>query len=173
MTWEVWKDIIGYEWLYRVSNFGRVKSAPKYNCRYEKILEPRNAWNGYSKITLTKTVGVRKDFYIHRLVFATFSEISIPDGMQVCHINDTRKDNRYSNLFLWTAKENTADMIRKWRDTLTWERKSRRKFTIEQVEKLRRVWSFWVSQKFLWRALWVSQACVSNALLGRTYKCVQ
>ena len=26
---EIWKDVVGYEGLYKVSNFGRVKSLPR------------------------------------------------------------------------------------------------------------------------------------------------
>lgn len=31
MNKEIWKDIIGYEGLYQVSNLGRIKSLPKFH----------------------------------------------------------------------------------------------------------------------------------------------
>ncbi len=36
---EVWKDIPDYEGLYQVSNLGRVKSLPKYNCNQRGDVE--------------------------------------------------------------------------------------------------------------------------------------
>lgn len=30
MEKEIWKDVVGYEGLYQVSNFGRIKSLPKF-----------------------------------------------------------------------------------------------------------------------------------------------
>ena len=35
---EIWKDIEGYEGLYQVSNFGRVKSLDRYVLRNENTL---------------------------------------------------------------------------------------------------------------------------------------
>ena len=29
---EIWKDVVGYEGLYQVSNLGRVKSLSKFHC---------------------------------------------------------------------------------------------------------------------------------------------
>lgn len=36
---EIWKDIIGYEGLYQISNLGRVKSLGNNKSRKEKILK--------------------------------------------------------------------------------------------------------------------------------------
>ena len=40
---EIWKDVIGYETLYQVSNLGRVKSIGKAN---EHLLKGRDDTNG-------------------------------------------------------------------------------------------------------------------------------
>ena len=49
MTEEIWKDIPGYEGLYQVSNFGRVKSLRK-----AIIMSIRINKKGYSTIGLSK-----------------------------------------------------------------------------------------------------------------------
>ena len=55
---EVWKDVVGYEGLYQVSNIGNVKSLVGWNghkyVKREKILKPSMTSTGYRKIELTK-----------------------------------------------------------------------------------------------------------------------
>ena len=47
---EIWKDIEGYEGLYQVSSFGRVKSLKHY--KKDKILKERVTGNGYLSVAL-------------------------------------------------------------------------------------------------------------------------
>ena len=55
---EIWKDIEGYEGLYQVSNFGRVKSLEKIDFsghkRKCKILKLALNRYGYAYLTLSK-----------------------------------------------------------------------------------------------------------------------
>ena len=44
---EIWKDVVGYEGLYQVSNLGRVKSVKR-----NKILSQKHNWDGYLRIQL-------------------------------------------------------------------------------------------------------------------------
>ena len=37
---EIWRDILEYEGLYQVSNFGRVKNLNNFHTKGEKILKP-------------------------------------------------------------------------------------------------------------------------------------
>ena len=98
---EIWKDIKGFEGLYRVSNLGRVKSF--YGLK-EKILKPGIVNNGYYQVELCKN-SIRKFYMVHRLVWEAFNG-QIPEGLQVNHINEIKTDNRLSNLNLMTPKEN-------------------------------------------------------------------
>ena len=105
---EVWCNIPNYEG-YQVSNLGRVKSLERIDARgrrlKEKILKPLISSIGYYLIGLCKNSKVR--FYlVHRLVWLAFYG-SIPEGLQVNHINEVKSDNRLSNLNLMTPKENT------------------------------------------------------------------
>lgn len=105
---EIWKDIKGYEGLYRASNLGRVKSLERIDARgrkrKQKILKPQMLNNGYYQVLLSKN-SIRKFYYVHRLVYEAFND-PIPENMQVNHINEIKTDNRLSNLNLMTCKEN-------------------------------------------------------------------
>ena len=113
---EVWKPIEGYEGIYDVSNYGRVKSLQLtihnsgtkggvYTIR-EKILTPRvnEKRNGYCEISLHKN-GQEKRFKVHRLVATAF--ISNPQHLpEVNHKDGNKLNNSVSNLEWVTSKQN-------------------------------------------------------------------
>lgn len=112
---EEWKDIVGYEGLYQVSNLGRVKSVSRVvirgNGRHqmvkEKILKYRENNRGYLFVCLYKN-GVAIPYSVHRLVAEAF----IPNGdlfaTTVNHKDEDKTNNRVDNLE-WM---NGADNIR-------------------------------------------------------------
>lgn len=103
---EIWKDIKGYERLYQISNYGRVKSLVFNNniCKKkrEKILSPTDNGKGYLIIGLRKN-GKRKNYYIHRLVAEHFLK-NDKNLKEVNHINFNKKNNSVENLE-WVTKE--------------------------------------------------------------------
>lgn len=109
---EIWKDIPEFEGLYRASNLGRVKSLSRFRkgkngslvSVKEKILKPQLNNNGYYIVRLFKN-SIGKWYSVHRLVWKVFNG-SIPEGLQVNHINEIKTDNRLENLNLMTCKEN-------------------------------------------------------------------
>lgn len=112
MRKEIWKDIPGYEKLYQVSNWGRVKSLDRWikysddRLRFFKgsILKAVKIKDGYLSICLCKD-GKQKNFLVHRLVWEAFNG-EIPEGMQVNHINEDKTDCSLGNLNLLTHGQN-------------------------------------------------------------------
>lgn len=106
---EIWKDIKGYEGLYQVSNFGRVKSLERIkngrktlNEEYsslpvkERILKPSITNSGYLQVVLFKN-NVGTTCKIHRLVAEAF--LPNPNNYPcVNHKNCIKTDDTVENL---------------------------------------------------------------------------
>lgn len=92
---ETWIDVKGYEGLYKVSNYGRVKSN-------RKILKNRNHTSGYLQVNLSKR-GHSENKYIHRLVAEAF--IDNPNNFsEVNHKDENKLNNRVDNLE-WCSRQ--------------------------------------------------------------------
>ncbi|MDT2485744.1 MULTISPECIES: NUMOD4 domain-containing protein [Enterococcus] len=96
---EIWKDISGYEGLYQVSTFGRVKSIRK-----NLILSQSNGTCGYRMVNLYVDKKQSKKL-VHRLVAQTFIENPL-EKEQVNHIDGNKNNNNLSNLEWSTRSEN-------------------------------------------------------------------
>ena len=116
---EEWKDVVGYEGLYQVSNLGRVKGLEKivannwgFKKWEERILKP-GIVQGYSYVVLRKDKTSR-NFRVHRLVALAF--IPNPENKPcIDHINGCRTDNWVENLKWVTYSENINNHITKQR----------------------------------------------------------
>lgn len=112
---EVWKDVKGYEGLYQVSNYGRVKSVDRlvdYKSKGGRmfkrivkgtILKPKGNPK-YLGLTLSKN-GQFTTVYVHRLVAEAFlpNPCNLPE---VNHKDENPKNNRVENLEWCTKIEN-------------------------------------------------------------------
>ena len=130
MKKEYWRPVVGYEGLYEVSNFGRVRSLDRWVkgrngsvrlCK-GRILKPFTTKNGYLKVSLCKN-GKVKTFKVHRLVVEAFLEI--PEELkhlkgtrylQVNHKDENKQNNNVENLEFCDAKYNTNYGTRNERD---------------------------------------------------------
>ena len=98
---EEWKDVIGYEGIYRISNQGRVMSL---NFGKTKIRKPSFHKDGYLKIILRKNKRY-KTFYVARLVAQHFLA-DWDKSLQVDHINGVKTENHPDNLRMVTRSQN-------------------------------------------------------------------
>ena len=109
---EIWKDIVGYEGLYQVSNLGKVKSLDRvcHNPRYGKqkrrgnIMRPSPNNYGYLQVRLSK-LGKSKTHKVHRLVALAFlTENRLKK--EVNHKDGNKENNCFSNLEWVNRSEN-------------------------------------------------------------------
>lgn len=115
---EIWKDILGYEGLYQISNYGRIKRMhrdKKHRCGLFRILRQKINQNGYHCIGLYKNKK-RKDFLIHRLVLRAFIG-QCPKKMESCHNDGNPGNNFIKNLRYDTRSNNALDRTKHGRAT--------------------------------------------------------
>lgn len=107
---EVWKDILGYDGRYQVSNKGNVRSVGRKDSIGRKcggrMLKPRYDKDGYLRVTLCKN-GKQKTRFIHSLVAGAF--VPNPNGLpQVNHRDEVKDNNNVENLEWCTSKYNNS-----------------------------------------------------------------
>ena len=104
---EEWRDVVGYEDLYQVSDIGRVKSKRKNTRIADKenhIMREKYDDKGYARVNLHKN-GVCKSELVSRLVANAF--IPNPEGLpHVGHNDDIKSHNEASNLYWTNPAEN-------------------------------------------------------------------
>jgi len=100
---EIWKDVIGYEGIYQVSNFGRVKSL----IYSKKILKNNNCTNGYLFVNLFKDKKI-KTALIHRIVYEAFTGVRSNRFYVIDHIDNDKTNNNLENLQFISQRENST-----------------------------------------------------------------
>ncbi len=177
---EIWKDIKWYEWHYKISNLGRIKSLKNWK---EKILNWVKLKYWYSQISLCLEWVIIRNL-AHRLVAQHF----IPNPKNyplVCHKKeDLDKNgllyNREDNLFWGTVKDNAQDRNKKWRANNNFQKKHPHlwmkfwsHFNSKNVYQYTIDWLFikeWWSTSEVEYSLWISQSNVSACCLWKRKK---
>jgi hypothetical protein len=168
---EVWKDIFGYEGLYRISNCGRV-----YSLVSNIVLKNVKSKSGYYHVTLCKN-GTKKNFRINRLVALHF----IPNPQNKPHVNhiDENKENNCDwNLEWCTPKENCNHGTGVQRCIANRDFSSKRKPVVQLTKtgQIVRCWeSIWdVKQKLKYSASNISECCrgIRKTAHGHVWKFV-
>lgn len=111
---EEWKGVLGYEGLYEVSNYGRIKSHPREfqlggsTVNVDEAILAHWLTNGYPSICLCQNG--QKKFKIHRLVAIHFCPN--PNELPVVNHKDGIKQNIiYFNLEWCTSKYNNEHAL--------------------------------------------------------------
>lgn len=101
---EKWKEVVGYEGLYLISNFGRM-----YSVRSSKIMKtPIHKVKGYYYVSLTDINSKVRVAFIHVLVTEAFIG-KRPEGKLVGHIDQNKLNNYVGNLEYCTSAKNIQD----------------------------------------------------------------
>jgi hypothetical protein len=96
---EEWKDVIGYEDYYKVSNTGKV-----FSKRKNKLMTQFENDKGYLYVILSKNKKV-KLMFVHRVVAMAFVN-GYDKKLVVNHIDFNPQNNNFSNLEWITQAEN-------------------------------------------------------------------
>jgi hypothetical protein len=116
---EQWRDVVGYEGSYEVSNLGNVRSLDRefirtdgklYRRRGQIIRQFPRKHGGHPAVSLTQD-GRLRNFTVHRLVLAAFVSPA-PPGKECCHRDGDHNNNQVSNLRWGTRSENLYDQVR-------------------------------------------------------------
>ena len=112
---EEWKDVVGYEGFYQVSDLGRIRTVTRKQWNGQSwhlveslVLNPSVQNGGYLRVVLSVN-GTKKYKTVHRLVAEAF--LDMPDGNEkfvVNHKDEDKLNNNVNNLEWITISENNT-----------------------------------------------------------------
>lgn len=106
MQEEIWKSLIEFENLYKISNYGNI-----LNLKTNKyVLKTIDKNCGYVYVNLTKDKKTKK-YRLHKLVLRTFKGEPPLHNSVVGHLDNNKTNNYIDNLYWTTTKENTRKAV--------------------------------------------------------------
>ena len=109
LDWEEWRDIPWYEWKYKASSLGRIKSFGR-KCKHWWLITPSGI--SYKNIALSKN-WKKTCIWLHRIIATTFIK-NQENKRTVNHKNGNKQDNRVENLEWCTQWENIKHSYDIW-----------------------------------------------------------
>lgn len=178
---EVWRNCIGWEDLYQVSNYGRIKGVETFFIKttkgrtmsvykQEMIRTPNHHKFGYPKISFWRDEKA-KHYSCHRLVGIHF----IPNPQkytQVLHKDDNPRNPRWDNLFWGTQKHNIQDCVNKGR----WHigvKNNKAKLTESIIPTIREMAYAGFQSRAIGELIGVAKSQILSIKNGRTWKHVK
>ena len=159
------KEIPGYPGYYATED-GQIWSEKRH-----RFLKPSKKTNEHLAVVLCVS-GVRRDFYVHRLILLAFVG-PCPRDCSLCrHLNDDPEDNRPENLRWGTPQENADDASRHGLlhgCNLRGEAAGRHRFTEDQVKAMRDAYASGTTQLELGRQYGARGATISGIVRRRTW----
>jgi len=166
MNMEAWKDVVGYEGVYKVSSCGRVmRVAQGQGAHPGRVLKPQRHARGYLHLALSRD-GKSTNVSIHRLVAEAFLGRAPSSEHQVNHKNGNKADNRVENLDWVTCSENhrhAYGVLGRKGIGPVGEASGSSKLTRKQVKEIRRLYVMGeYSQRYLGEMFKISRTAIGR-----------
>jgi len=129
-----WKDVVGYEGVYQVSNLGEIRRILAYGSRATRTLVPAMTKSGYLTVSLWHH-NKGRSLYVHRVVCEAFH--GTQPGYWCNHKDGIRTNNRSDNLEWLSPKQNEHHAIASLGKSNAGERNGQAKLTAQQVRAMR------------------------------------
>ena len=171
---ERWKQVLGYETLYEISNQGRLaRTRTRGGKPAWRLLRGTPGSLGYVRYALCRN-SKRRDHSAHRLAWEAFNG-PIPDDLQINHKNGVKHDNRLDNLEIVTQSENTkhAFGVLKVAPNINpnpGSRNGRARLTEEDIPKIRNLLQSGWSQAKVGYEFGVHQTVIGRIALGKIWR---
>lgn len=165
-TQEVWKDIPGYEGLYKISNTGKIISVRTNKLRATSVNN-----SGYETVHLYKNT-VDTSYTVHKLVALAF--IPNPNNLpEINHINENKLDNRVENIEWCNRKYNQvySGNIEKWTKAGAHGGKIKRSKKVYQFTLDGKLIKEWFSAREAQAELGIARTGIGKCCLGKYNQC--
>lgn len=165
----IFKDIVGYEGLYQVSNTGIVISIGKGRGRKLRTLKQHHDSNGYKEVSLY--LGSKRTHYrIHQLVINAFNPTN-DIALEVNHIDGNKQNNSINNLEWVTHSENNKHAFRIGLRSHKGTLHNRAKFNESQIKEIKAKYKTGeYTQKQLAKIYNVSKYNICDLVNNRSYR---
>lgn len=177
---EEWRDVIGYEDLYKISNkgiiirkeFSIINKCNQKRTYSEKIIKPSINSSGYKKVVLRKN-GVGSNEYLHRLLAIHF----LPNPQKlpnVNHIDGNKLNCNLSNLEWCTISENSQHAFDNNLRYVTGYNKvvqgqNQRRFSEDDVLEIKQYYKDGWTQKEIADYMGCYDSTINNIINGKHY----
>ena len=164
----IWKDVEGFEGLYKVSNEGVLVSTPRQGAKGGVVKQVRTN-SGYESYTLHKD-GKSRNELVHRLLARHF--IANPENKpNINHIDGNKLNNNVENLEWVTPKENSEHAVKTGLMNVNGENNSQSKLTDKEVLEIRDLYKHKIySQREIGKLYGVSQTNISLIITNKSRK---